>query len=192
MKRFLYLGAVLFLFVICSGCGDVFRPIIIPNPPKFPNPAASHSVLTLSDNGTVTGGVETAQIGSAMTIDVSGDTDESQSNIGLVPIHAVQQSATQVIVVDQSVSGANQDSLTRLTFSGTSISTVTDHQYADRLGAELCGHYRERPGLRLHAELCPALSRCHEYDARHDGAHHSRRYSTPSPSPKPPTPRSST
>lgn len=125
MKRFLYLGTVLFLFVICVACGDVFRPIIIPNPPKFPNPAASHSVLTISDNGTITGGVETAQNGSAMTIDVSGDTDESQRNIGLVPIHAVQQSASQVIVVDQSVSGANQDSLTRLTFSGTSISTVT-------------------------------------------------------------------
>jgi len=125
MKRFLYLGAVLFLFLICSGCGDVFRPIIVPNPPKFPNPAASHSILTLSDNGTVTGGVETAQIGSAMTIDVSGDTDQSQRNIGLVPIHAVQQTATQVIVADQSVSGSNQDSLTRVTFSGTSISTVT-------------------------------------------------------------------
>jgi DNA-binding beta-propeller fold protein YncE len=125
MKRFLYLGAVLFLLVIWSACGDVFRPIIIPNPPKFPNPAASHSVLTISDNGTVTGGVETAQIGSAMSIDVSGDTDESQRNIGLVPIHAVQQTANQVIIADQSVPGSNQDSLTRLTFSGTSISTVT-------------------------------------------------------------------
>src|ERR1700675_1783233 len=125
MKRFLYLGAVLFLFLICSSCGDVFRPIIVPNPPKFPNPAAAHSVLILSDNGTVNGGVETAQIGSAMTIDVSGDTDESQKNIGLVPVHAVQQTANQVIVVNQSVSGANQDSLTRLTFSGTSIAPVT-------------------------------------------------------------------
>ena len=125
MKRFLYLGGVLFLFVICSGCGDTFRPIIVPNPPKFPNPAAAHSILILSDNGTVTGGVETAQIGSAMTIDVSGDTEESQRNIGIVPIHAVQETANQVIVANQSVPGSNQDSLTRLTFSGTSISTVT-------------------------------------------------------------------
>ena len=125
MKRFLYLGAALFLFLICSGCGDVFRPIIVPNPPQFPNPAAAHTILTLSDNGTVTGGVETAQIGSAMVIDVSGDTDESQKNLGLVPIHAVQQTANQVLVVDQSVSGANQDSITRLTFSGTAISTAT-------------------------------------------------------------------
>src|SRR5271168_3459644 len=105
MKRFPYLGAVLFLFVICSGCGEVFRPIIIPNPPKFPNPAASHSILILSDNGTIDGGVETAQIGSAMSIDVSGDTEESQRNIGLVPIHAVQQTASQVIVADQAIPG---------------------------------------------------------------------------------------
>src|ERR1700690_1466011 len=125
MKRFSYLGAVLFLFVICSGCGDVFRPVIVPNPPKFPNPAAAHSVLILSDNGTVNGGVETAQIGSAMVIDVSGDTDESQKNIGLVPVHAVQQNASQVLVANQSVQGADQDSLTKLTFSGTSIATVT-------------------------------------------------------------------
>ncbi|MGC2560200.1 MAG: hypothetical protein WA389_15340, partial [Terriglobales bacterium] len=63
MKRFLRLGAILCLAIICLSCGDVFRPIIIPNPPKFPNPAAAHTVLTISDNGTITGGVETALVG---------------------------------------------------------------------------------------------------------------------------------
>jgi DNA-binding beta-propeller fold protein YncE len=125
MKRFLCLGTVLFLAIICSSCGDVFRPIIIPNPPQFPNPAASHSVLIVSDNGIVNTGVETPQLGTAMVIDVSGDTDEGQKTIGLVPIHAVQQSATQAIVVNQSAAGADQDSLTKLTFSGTSISTAS-------------------------------------------------------------------
>jgi len=125
MKRFLCLGMVLFLAIICSSCGDVFRPIIIPNPPQFPNPAASHSVLIVSDNGIVNTGVETPQLGTAMVIDVSGDTDEGQKTIGLVPIHAVQQSATQAIVVNQSAAGADQDSLTKLTFSGTSISTAS-------------------------------------------------------------------
>jgi len=51
MKRFLGLGFVLFLYVICTGCGDTFRPIIIPNPPQFPNPAAAHTVLSINDNG---------------------------------------------------------------------------------------------------------------------------------------------
>ncbi len=125
MKRFLCLGAVLFLYVICSGCGQVFRPIIIPNPPKFPNPAAAHSVLTISNNGTINSGTESPLIGSAMVIDVSGDTDESQKNLGLVPIHAVQQSATQVIVANQAAPGTMQDSLSKLNFSGTAIATVT-------------------------------------------------------------------
>jgi DNA-binding beta-propeller fold protein YncE len=125
MKRFPYLGAVLFLYLICSGCGDVFRPIIIPNPPQFPNPAAAHSVLILSDNVSIDAGVATAQIGSAMVIDVSGDTDESQRNLGLVPVHGVQQSAAQALVVNQSVPGANQESVTKVTFSGTSISSTS-------------------------------------------------------------------
>jgi DNA-binding beta-propeller fold protein YncE len=121
MKRFLRLGSVLVLFAICLGCGDVFRPIIIPNPQQFPNPRAAHTVVTISDNGSVVDG-------SAMVIDVSGDADVSQKNVGLRPVHAVQQSANTVLVVNQSVTGTAQDSLTRLNFSGTvigSISTIT-------------------------------------------------------------------
>ncbi len=117
MKRFLWLGFVLFLHLICTGCGDVFRPIIIPNPPTFPNPAAAHTVVTISDNGTVVAG-------SAMVIDVSGDADVSEANVGLAPVHAVQQTANQVLVVNHSVSGSQADSLTKLVFNGTNISTT--------------------------------------------------------------------
>ncbi len=116
MKRFLWLGFALFLFVICSGCGETFRPIIIPNPPQFPNPAASHSVVSINDNGTIA-------LGSAMVIDVSGDSDASIANVGLAPVHAVQQTESVVLVVNHSVTGAQADSLTKLTFSGTTIIT---------------------------------------------------------------------
>src|ERR1017187_4047370 len=118
MKRFLWLGAVLVLLAICSGCGQVFRPVIIPNPQQFPNPAAAHTAVTISDNGA-------AGSGSAMVIDVSGDTDESQKTIGLRPVHAVQQTGTVMLVVNQSVSGAAGDSLSKLTFSGVIIGNVT-------------------------------------------------------------------
>jgi hypothetical protein len=117
MKRFLWLGFVLFLYLICTGCGETFRPIIIPNPPTFPNPAAAHSVLTISDNGT-------AVAGSAMVIDVSGDADFSEAKVGLAPVHAAQQTANQVLVVNHSVSGMQDDSLTKLLFNGSSISTT--------------------------------------------------------------------
>jgi len=124
MKRFLSLAVLLSSLILWSACGDVFRPIIIPNPPQFPNPAAVHSVLTISDNGTVNSGVETPQVGSAMVIDVSGDTDVSQKNVGLVPVHAVQQSASVVLVANQAVPGSGQDSLSKLTYSASTIAFV--------------------------------------------------------------------
>jgi DNA-binding beta-propeller fold protein YncE len=120
MKRFLWLGFVLCLYLICSGCGDTFRPIIIPNPPTFPNPKAAHSVVSINDNGTVVPGT-------AMVIDVSGDTDMSVANVGVAPVHAVQQTANQVLVVNHSTPGPqNQgDSITKLNFNGTIISSAT-------------------------------------------------------------------
>jgi DNA-binding beta-propeller fold protein YncE len=135
MKRFLWLGFVLCLYLICSGCGDTFRPIIIPNPPTFPNPKAAHTVVSINDNGTVTPG-------SAMVIDVSGDTDVSVVNVAVAPVHAVQQTANEVLVVNQAVTGLNVpttsclvtfppippnqvfnvcSSITKLNFSGTVI-----------------------------------------------------------------------
>jgi YVTN family beta-propeller protein len=146
MKRFLCLGAVLFLCVLWAGCGEVFRPIIIPNPPQFPNPAAAHTVVTLSNDGIPTTGSgvppENPLPGSAMVIDVSGDSVVSIKPIGLNPVHAVLQSANNALVVNQAVTGLptppsgcvvtidNQDfnvcpTLTRLQFSGTSIGSTS-------------------------------------------------------------------
>lgn len=139
MKRFLGLGFAVLAYVICTGCGDTFRPIIIPNPPVFPNPAAAHSVVTLSDNGTFVAGT-------SMVIDVSGDTDESIANTNIHPVHAVQQTASQVLVVNQAVTGLNVPTtsclvtipptppnqtfnvcpaITKLSFNGTVIAGTT-------------------------------------------------------------------
>lgn len=118
MKRFLWLGCVLSVYVICSGCGDTFRPIIIPNPPIFPNPKAAHSVVAINDNGP-------AAPGSAMVVDVSGDTDVSVKDVGYAPVHAVQQTANQVLVVNHSASNGQADSISKLNFNGTTISNST-------------------------------------------------------------------
>ncbi len=118
MKRFFWLGVVWCISVLIAGCGDTFRPIIIPNPPVFPNPAAAHSVVSINDNGTLVSGT-------AMVIDVSGDADVSETNVGLAPVHAMQQTANQVLVVNHSVTGAVADSITKLGFSSTVISTAT-------------------------------------------------------------------
>src|ERR1700686_4380350 len=116
MKRFLWLGFVLSVYLICSGCGQTYRPIIIPNPPVFPNPKAAHTVLSINDNGTIVPGT-------AMVVDVSGDTDVSVVNVGLAPVHAVQQTANQVLVVNHSATGALADSITKLTFNSVLISS---------------------------------------------------------------------
>ena len=117
MKRFLWLCVIVFLFLICTGCGDTFRPVIIPNPPKFPDPRAAHTVLSVNDNGDVRG--------SAMVIDVSGDSNVSVADVGIGPVHAVQQTASQVLVVNQGTLATPDESLTKVSFSGTTISNTT-------------------------------------------------------------------
>ena len=122
MKRFIWLGFVALVYVICSGCGETFRPIIIPNPPTFPNPAAAHSVVSINQN--VTDNL-TQERGSAMVIDVSGDSIVSVADcttalcLGFAPVHAVQQAASQVLVANQF------DSISKVNFSGTTMSSTT-------------------------------------------------------------------
>ena len=134
-------------FHVDIGVWYVFRPIIIPNPQQFPNPAAAHTVVIISDNGSVVDG-------SAMVIDVSGDADVSQKNVGLRPVHAVQQNAGTVLVVNQSVPGTVEDSLTKLNFSGTTIGTTNTITSAGRFRPQFCGYHRGQPGLRIDASVC--------------------------------------
>jgi hypothetical protein len=117
MKRFLWLGVVGLLFLICTGCGDTFRPVIIPNPPTFPDPRASHSVMAVADNG--------QSRGSSTVINVSGDSITGLADMGIAPVHAVQQSANQALVVNHAFAGAQGDSLTKVLFSGTTIANTT-------------------------------------------------------------------
>jgi DNA-binding beta-propeller fold protein YncE len=124
MRRFLWLGFVLSVYLICTGCGDTFRPIIIPNPPTFPNPAGAHTVVSINDNAPPLDQAE-AVPGSAMVIDVSGDSTVSVAKVGLAPVNAVQQSASVILVANHSVTGAVADSITKLSFSGTTISSST-------------------------------------------------------------------
>ena len=110
MKRFLWLGFVLSIFLFSTGCGETFRPIIVPNPPIFPNPKAAHTVISINDNGTATPGT-------AMVVDVSGDTNINVTDVGITPVHAVQQTANQILVVNQAASGVQAASITKLVFN---------------------------------------------------------------------------
>ncbi len=85
--------AVGILFLLCLGCGETYRPVANPIIPNQPNPAFTHVVVVISDNGTNNPGAST-------TIDVSGDTATSQSQAGLGPVYAALIGGSQVYVAN--------------------------------------------------------------------------------------------
>ena len=62
-------------------CGQVYRPVVIPINITPPNTANFHAVFGISANVLFTPGT-------ALQIDVSGDTDIGQANMGINPTHA--------------------------------------------------------------------------------------------------------
>ncbi|HKN33834.1 MAG TPA: hypothetical protein VJX16_11390 [Terriglobales bacterium] len=66
-------ASVLLLSLICTGCGDIFRPVANPIPGPSPDPQNFHFAIVASQNAP-------GNPGSGMQIDVSGD-----SNVGVVP-----------------------------------------------------------------------------------------------------------
>ncbi|MBZ5656466.1 MAG: hypothetical protein LAO56_14450 [Acidobacteriia bacterium] len=121
MKRFLRLSWMAFLFLIWTGCGDTFRPIIIPNPPTFPDPKAAHTVISVNNNGP-TNPNEPFGPGSVLVVDVSGDSEVSIGKVGVAPVHAVQQNANQLLVLNQATTSTSTASLSKVAFNGTVIS----------------------------------------------------------------------
>jgi hypothetical protein len=81
MRRFAQLSSVLIVALIMSGCGDVYRPVVIPNPPPTPDPKAAHNLYVISDNGP-------ANKGTTMQVNVSGDTNMGAIPVGIAPVHA--------------------------------------------------------------------------------------------------------
>jgi YVTN family beta-propeller protein len=98
--------------LICLSCGQTYRPVATPIIPSLPNPGFSHFALVISGNGIDHPGASTS-------INVSGDTAESQSIVGLMPVQAaVVLNGTRVYV-------ANSHDDTVSTFSPTSPTPVT-------------------------------------------------------------------
>jgi len=78
------LAAVLFCFLICVACGDVYRPTIIPQPVQPPDPKNSHSAFTVNQNGTF-------NPGTGMQVNVSGDSAAGVTKVANMPVHAILQ-----------------------------------------------------------------------------------------------------
>jgi len=77
-------AALLFCFLICIACGDVYRPTIIPNPVQPPDPKNFHSIFSVNQNGA-------ANPGTGMQVDVSGDSSNGVTKVAMMPVHAALQ-----------------------------------------------------------------------------------------------------
>jgi len=75
------IAALMFCFLICVACGDVYRPTIIPNPVPTPDPKNFHAVLSVNQNGST-------NRGSGMQVDVSGDSTAGITSVDRMPVHA--------------------------------------------------------------------------------------------------------
>jgi DNA-binding beta-propeller fold protein YncE len=91
------LAVVLFSILLWAGCGDTFRPVVIPTPPAPPDSSNFRAVFVVNSNGP-------ANPGTGMQIDVSGDTNVGTAKLGLGPVHAaVQPSGTAHVLVANSL-----------------------------------------------------------------------------------------
>jgi YVTN family beta-propeller protein len=75
------LAGLVFLFLICIACGDVYRPTIIPQPVPTPDPKNAHSTFAVNQNGTF-------NAGTGMQVNVSGDSAAGVTKVAIMPVHA--------------------------------------------------------------------------------------------------------
>jgi len=81
LQRVGWVAAIALVTLFEISCGQVYRPVVFPINVVPPNPANFHAVFGISANVPYTPGT-------ALQIDVSGDSDIGQANMGLNPTHA--------------------------------------------------------------------------------------------------------
>lgn len=75
------LAAMALSVMLWMSCGDIYRPVVIPVAVTPPNSANFHAVFAVSSNAL-------ANPGAVLQIDVSGDTNIGQAEMGINPTHA--------------------------------------------------------------------------------------------------------
>ena len=114
------LAVLVLASVICISCGDVYRPTIVPQPVVPPNPQNFHAVFTANTNGM-------ANPGSALQVDVSGDSNAGITNVGIAPVHLAVQAGASSVLTRVWSANPGSSSVTVFAAAGTlgSISTPT-------------------------------------------------------------------
>ena len=119
-RRVGWVAAIALATLLEISCGQVYRPVVIPVNTTPPNPANFHTVFGISANVPL-------NPGAALQIDVSGDTDIGQANMGVNPTHAaILSNNARVFVANAGASlcSAGTDSVTAFfPAGGSAIST---------------------------------------------------------------------
>jgi len=125
LRRVSWLAVVALAALICISCGQVYRPVVLPVSTTPPSPANFHEVFTVNGN------IAYNQ-GTAMQVDVSGDSDIGAGNMGVNPTHgAILPSNARVFVASAgSVNQGDADVVTAFTptfdnSTQTGFSTIT-------------------------------------------------------------------
>src|SRR5579863_8963594 len=93
-RRVCWVAAVALAAWLEVSCGQVYRPVVIPVGIVQPAPQKYHAVFGISAN-------VAANQGTALQIDVSGDSDIGQANMGVNPTHAaILPNNSQVFVAN--------------------------------------------------------------------------------------------
>ena len=119
-RRVGWVAAIALATLLEVSCGQVYRPVVIPTGTTPPNPANFHAVFGISANVPL-------NPGSALQIDVSGDTDIGQAAMGVNPTHgAILSNNSRAFVANAGASlcAGGADSVTSFFPAGdTSTST---------------------------------------------------------------------
>ena len=81
LRRVGGLAGIALATIICISCGEVYRPVVLPINPTPPSPSNFHAVFGVSTNAPFSPGT-------ALQIDVSGDSKIGTANMGVNPTHA--------------------------------------------------------------------------------------------------------
>jgi DNA-binding beta-propeller fold protein YncE len=120
LRRVGWVAAIALAALFDLSCGQVYRPVVIPINIVPPNTANFHAVFGISTNVSF-------NPGTALQIDVSGDTDIGQANMGINPTHAaILPNNSRVFVANAGANlcGGGTDVVTAF-FPAADVSTAT-------------------------------------------------------------------
>ncbi len=139
-RRVGWVAAVALATWLELSCGQVYRPVVIPISITPPNPANFREVFGISAN------VPFNQ-GTALQIDVSGDTDIGQANMGVNPTHAAVLPNNSRVFVASAGSLFQGDTDVVTAFSpasggsvATGLGTLTTFSLPNNTGSFICSY----------------------------------------------------